>query len=86
MQASDAEAVRHACARLGTECGTRAAEIKGRGCPVVSPGDPRHKASSGRELRRAHVRGVVPEGWGSRTYQSARLKGERWPLSAIGSI
>ena len=57
-----------------------------RSAAVVSPGDPRHKASSERELRRAHVRGVVPEGWGSRTYQSARLKGERWPLSAIGSI
>eukprot|EP00964_Phaeocystis_antarctica_P106040 scaffold70993_cov68-Phaeocystis_antarctica.AAC.2 len=37
-------------------------------------------------LRRAHVRGMVPEGWGSRACPSARPKGERCPLSAIGPI
>ena len=47
--------------------------------PLVS-GQPR---AAQRDLL---VRGMVPEGWGSRTCASARPKSERSPLSAIGSI
>ena len=44
-QAGDAGVVRHACARLGTECGTRAAEQR---VAVVSTSDPMQEAWSGR--------------------------------------
>ena len=43
------------------------------------------EAWSGRELRRARVRGVVPEEWKSRACPSARPKDARSPLSGGSS-
>ena len=45
-----------------------------------------HKASGGRGLERAHVRGLLSDGWEAGTCPSTRPRVERCPLSVHGCI
>jgi hypothetical protein len=60
--------------------------VKGEAALSSRRRDLRHKACSVRELRRARMRGVVPEGWGSRACPSARPLDGDSSLSAEVSI
>ena len=60
--------------------------VKGEAALSSRRRDLRHKACSVRELRRARMRGVVPEGGGSRACPSARPLDGDSSLSAEVSI
>ena len=60
--------------------------VKAWAAPSRRWDDLMHKASGGRGLERAHVRGLLSDGWEAGTCPSTRPRIERCPLSVHGCI